>query len=399
MARLPVGFCPHCVDAPPSQIARAVLPHLDDARLRRARYLVWTVAHGVQHALSTADIYAEAEVLHSLNGTGNGPGRTLYSDISIRDVHNLITAVRRFRAACATCKGTGWDTGVIPCAFCSGTGTGVDAAAEAQWKALYGNAPWFVPLNDIDLDDPEVAHIEVAPGEGDDEPPHMLRDVALHMGAAMSVPQGCLRCKGTGWFSPTLPRWLTQRVSPVDVHVAADAPLVLPLVPSRTFCLGDATWSEYHAAGLIGCQTGRGGIGLWRVEPAPPLEVVAGRLLRADGAVLVLKRLPSSVPEWSETWALPGGKVEPGESRRDALVREWLEEVNVHVRVKHTCWRLDVTPVGYPRRVYVTIYDVDCAPTEPQPQLDPASGTELRWVHAGELPPEECLPSTLQGLL
>ena len=58
--------------------------------------------------------------------------------------------------------------------------------------------------------------------------------------------------------------------------------------------------------------------------------VVAGVFVR--GGRLLLARRPEG-RDWAGLWEFPGGKVEPGETPEDALVREWREE-------------MDVTPVG-----------------------------------------------------
>jgi 8-oxo-dGTP diphosphatase len=58
------------------------------------------------------------------------------------------------------------------------------------------------------------------------------------------------------------------------------------------------------------------------------VRVVVGAVLRdGDGRVLAARR--DSPPGWE----LPGGKVEPGESERAALVRELREELGVSVDV------------------------------------------------------------------
>jgi 8-oxo-dGTP diphosphatase len=56
--------------------------------------------------------------------------------------------------------------------------------------------------------------------------------------------------------------------------------------------------------------------------------VVAGAVLR-DGRLLAARR--SAPPELAGRWELPGGKVEPGESEEEALVRELREELGIQV--------------------------------------------------------------------
>lgn len=59
------------------------------------------------------------------------------------------------------------------------------------------------------------------------------------------------------------------------------------------------------------------------------IDVAAGLLLTHDGQLLLAQR-PGDKP-WSGWWELPGGKIEPGESASDALVRELHEELGIHV--------------------------------------------------------------------
>ncbi len=58
--------------------------------------------------------------------------------------------------------------------------------------------------------------------------------------------------------------------------------------------------------------------------------VVAGALI-VDGALLVAQR--AHPPELAGRWELPGGKVAPGETDAEALVRELREELGVVVEV------------------------------------------------------------------
>jgi len=59
------------------------------------------------------------------------------------------------------------------------------------------------------------------------------------------------------------------------------------------------------------------------------VAVAAAVLRRSDGRVLLAQRLPGT--PYAGYWEFPGGKVEPGESARDALARELAEELGIEV--------------------------------------------------------------------
>ena len=59
-------------------------------------------------------------------------------------------------------------------------------------------------------------------------------------------------------------------------------------------------------------------------------RVAAAVVLRSDGAVLLAQRPAGKA--YAGYWEFPGGKLEPGESPRDALARELVEELGIVVR-------------------------------------------------------------------
>lgn len=61
---------------------------------------------------------------------------------------------------------------------------------------------------------------------------------------------------------------------------------------------------------------------------APKVRVVAGLLPGNDRTYLIGQR---SHGRFAGCWEFPGGKVEPGESPRSALRREWREELGVDI--------------------------------------------------------------------
>lgn len=68
-------------------------------------------------------------------------------------------------------------------------------------------------------------------------------------------------------------------------------------------------------------------LGITTLVAREPVRVVAGAVV-SQGKVLLARRLSPS-----GQWELPGGKVEPGESDRQALQRELLEELALHTTV------------------------------------------------------------------
>jgi mutator protein MutT len=109
--------------------------------------------------------------------------------------------------------------------------------------------------------------------------------------------------------------------------------------------------------------------------------VVAGALLR-NGRVLLAHRSPGR--RWYPgVWDLPGGHVEPGESDRQALVRELREELRVEVVDSAQVAELTVGDGDAGLRL--TVHRVDRWDGDPVNGA-PDEHDELRWCAAGDLP-------------
>ena len=68
-------------------------------------------------------------------------------------------------------------------------------------------------------------------------------------------------------------------------------------------------------------------------KPLPTVLVVAVALIDVDGRVLIAKRPQGK--KLAGLWEFPGGKVEPGESPEQCLIRELDEELGI--QVSHAC--------------------------------------------------------------
>ena len=105
-------------------------------------------------------------------------------------------------------------------------------------------------------------------------------------------------------------------------------------------------------------------------------EVVAALIRRGD-RFLICQR-----PEHKARgllWEFAGGKVEPGETKPQALIRECREELGIILKVGEPF--LDVTHAYPDLLVHLTLFEAEIQ--EGTPQL--LEHRDLRWITAGEI--------------
>ena len=104
-------------------------------------------------------------------------------------------------------------------------------------------------------------------------------------------------------------------------------------------------------------------------------QVVVGAAIVRGGRVLAARRTaPASA---AGRWEFPGGKVEPGESDAESLVREVEEELGVRITV--TQWLGGAEPIGERYLLQVAVASLDGG--EPAP----TEHDQVRWLAADEL--------------
>jgi len=106
--------------------------------------------------------------------------------------------------------------------------------------------------------------------------------------------------------------------------------------------------------------------------------VSAAVILAADRVLLTQRK---SGTHLAGAWEFPGGKVEPDEDPRDALVRELAEELGVTATVGEI---VEVTFHRYPlTTVLLLFYEARLVPGSPEPQtLDVAA---VKWAGVRDL--------------
>ncbi|MET9518726.1 (deoxy)nucleoside triphosphate pyrophosphohydrolase [Streptomyces sp. NPDC002994] len=103
--------------------------------------------------------------------------------------------------------------------------------------------------------------------------------------------------------------------------------------------------------------------------------VVVGAAVFDEGRLLAARR--SAPPELAGRWELPGGKVEPGESPEQALVRELREELGVETDV------LERIPGEWPLKpgYVLQVWTVRLLSGRPRPLQD---HDDMRWLRPHE---------------
>ena len=113
------------------------------------------------------------------------------------------------------------------------------------------------------------------------------------------------------------------------------------------------------------------------------IEVVAA-IIEHDGTYFVTQR---GYGEFEGMWEFPGGKIEPGESRKVALRREIQEELGVDITIENL---LCTTEYNYPS-FHLTMHCYLCSITSGEIVL--REHKSARWLTPAEMGSVEWLPA------
>ncbi|NHC13240.1 NUDIX hydrolase [Motilibacter deserti] len=117
-----------------------------------------------------------------------------------------------------------------------------------------------------------------------------------------------------------------------------------------------------------------------------------GAVVVDDGRLLVVRR--AHAPS-AGLWSVPGGKVEPGETDAQAVVREAAEETGLRVHVGRLLGQVDIE-AAVPG-VVLRVRDYACIPAGGSLTAG-SDALEARWVTPGELRGLELVPGLLDAL-
>lgn len=118
------------------------------------------------------------------------------------------------------------------------------------------------------------------------------------------------------------------------------------------------------------------------------VEVVAAIIIK-DGRVFATQR---GYGEFKDGWEFPGGKIEPGESRKEALVREIKEELDADIRVGSL---LETVEYDYPA-FHLSMHCFFCELISEDIVLK--EHEDARWLSEEELDTVDWLPADV-GLI
>jgi mutator protein MutT len=121
------------------------------------------------------------------------------------------------------------------------------------------------------------------------------------------------------------------------------------------------------------------------VAPPPqaePIVSAGGVLLDASGRVLLIQR---ARPPAAGTWSLPGGRLEPGETPEQAVVREVLEETAMAADVVCSLGLVEVVAPGG-GRFAIHEFLVRARDLASPPHAGDDAGA-VRWAGPGDLDP------------
>ena len=115
------------------------------------------------------------------------------------------------------------------------------------------------------------------------------------------------------------------------------------------------------------------------------IEVVAAVIYDAQGRIFATQR---GYGEWKDWWEFPGGKIEPGEERDQALKREIREELDAEIEVGELMKTIDYDYPSFHLTMHCFRCTLDSAVTlkehEAAKWLKPTELNSVRWLPADE---------------
>ncbi|MGV8162541.1 MAG: NUDIX hydrolase [Candidatus Nanoarchaeia archaeon] len=125
------------------------------------------------------------------------------------------------------------------------------------------------------------------------------------------------------------------------------------------------------------------------------LIVVLGIIQNQDGKILISQRLDPKIREAHLKWDVPGGTNEFGESLKETLLREILEETGLSVNILKLlpdCVSKEWKHTDYLQHTLIFCYQ--CEVTEGDLQLNDPKINELKWISPIEALELDLLPTT-----
>jgi len=104
------------------------------------------------------------------------------------------------------------------------------------------------------------------------------------------------------------------------------------------------------------------------------LRIVAAVIREGDQYLLGMR----AAGQYAGCWEFPGGKVEPGESDPEALIREIKEELGIYVCVGYLIWTQTVTDGR--------VFFYEARQFDGELKTDPTVHSRLAWVSAFDFP-------------
>ena len=107
-------------------------------------------------------------------------------------------------------------------------------------------------------------------------------------------------------------------------------------------------------------------------------RVGVGAIVIEDGKVLMIKR---AAPPNKNLWAIPGGRLELGETLQEGAEREIFEETNIRIRAGKPIYTFDLLERDKKGNVYFHFVVVDLEAEYLEGDINAASDAlDVRWV-------------------